>query len=464
VPPFSCGDANADGALDLSDSVYVLNYLFQGGPPPCRVGNPVLQTSQMLCFNNTAPIACPAQGTSFFGQDAVYQAGLEREFQDNGLTVTDRTTGLIWLRAPLNNNFTWTGALDFANNFTVGAGLDDWRLPNILESMSICDYGRFSPSLDPVFDFGLIDAGNQRFWTSSTTMVQLNMKWRLNYEEGHVADNLFTDSTRKAWPVRLGLAADIPVGGVPAATPPFDCGDANGDGDLNLSDAVYILNHLNVGGPAPCVVANPVLKTGIQFCYDPASAFQPVRVLCNLPEVSGGGQDGFHQAGLPRDFEDNGDGTVLDLTTGLTWLATPEAIVIEALGGGDGRLFWADALAFCEGFIFGGHSDWRLPNVNELATMVNYGRENGPDDFPARVYAPFFTLPGQIAGCFVERIPPIPFWTSTTSTRPAVGQQNGRNQAFAIDFFTGRFHNDTICTNDKDTRRFFVWPVRGGIE
>ncbi len=29
-----CGDANADGALSVSDVVYIINYLFKGGPPP----------------------------------------------------------------------------------------------------------------------------------------------------------------------------------------------------------------------------------------------------------------------------------------------------------------------------------------------------------------------------------------------------------------------------------------------
>ncbi|NIP42880.1 MAG: hypothetical protein GWO41_18090 [candidate division Zixibacteria bacterium] len=31
----------------------------------------------------------------------------------------------------------------------------------------------------------------------------------------------------------------------------YVCGDANGDGFLNVSDAVYIVNHVFVGGDAP---------------------------------------------------------------------------------------------------------------------------------------------------------------------------------------------------------------------
>jgi hypothetical protein len=32
--PFDAGDANCDGIIDVRDAVYLLNYLFKGGPPP----------------------------------------------------------------------------------------------------------------------------------------------------------------------------------------------------------------------------------------------------------------------------------------------------------------------------------------------------------------------------------------------------------------------------------------------
>jgi hypothetical protein len=32
--PMEAGDANGDGKLDLSDSIYIFDYLFQGGPQP----------------------------------------------------------------------------------------------------------------------------------------------------------------------------------------------------------------------------------------------------------------------------------------------------------------------------------------------------------------------------------------------------------------------------------------------
>jgi hypothetical protein len=32
--PMEAGDANCDGTVDIADAVYLVNYLFAGGPPP----------------------------------------------------------------------------------------------------------------------------------------------------------------------------------------------------------------------------------------------------------------------------------------------------------------------------------------------------------------------------------------------------------------------------------------------
>ncbi len=66
--------------------------------------------------------------------------------------------------------------------------------------------------------------------------------------------------------------------------------------------------------------------------------------------------------------------TVRDATTGLTWSR-------ENIGGK--RLTWADAKAACEALKIGGHSDWRLPTVQELLTLVDYSRINPAIDVDA---------------------------------------------------------------------------------
>lgn len=61
------------------------------------------------------------------------------------------------------------------------------------------------------------------------------------------------------------------------------------------------------------------------------------------------------------DLVDNGDGTISDTDTGLMWQKA------EA-----GVMYWEEALNYCENLQLAGYSDWRLPNRNELQSIVNY--------------------------------------------------------------------------------------------
>jgi alpha-tubulin suppressor-like RCC1 family protein len=63
-------------------------------------------------------------------------------------------------------------------------------------------------------------------------------------------------------------------------------------------------------------------------------------------------------------FVDNGDGTVTDTSTGLMWQQATA----------DGYITWESAISYCEGLSLGGYNDWRLPNRNELQSLVDYTR------------------------------------------------------------------------------------------
>lgn len=88
------------------------------------------------------------------------------------------------------------------------------------------------------------------------------------------------------------------------------------------------------------------------------------------------GDDGDLQTGIdwpnPR-FTDNNDGTVTDNLTGLIWLLDADPF---------GVLTWTEALAACnslaaDGIILDDGSvagDWRLPNVRELHSLIDYGQ------------------------------------------------------------------------------------------
>ncbi len=94
-------------------------------------------------------------------------------------------------------------------------------------------------------------------------------------------------------------------------------------------------------------------------------------------------------AAPPVRFVDNGDGTVSDRKTGLMFQQHQA----------EERLAWEDALSYCENLILAGFEDWRLPTIEELRAVVDYGRPSPPpvdaDIFP------------DICGSY--------YWTSTTT-------------------------------------------------
>jgi hypothetical protein len=63
-------------------------------------------------------------------------------------------------------------------------------------------------------------------------------------------------------------------------------------------------------------------------------------------------------------FVDNSDGTVTDTSTGLMWQQATAS----------GTYTWEQALTYCENLTLpaGGYSDWRMPNRNELQSIVDY--------------------------------------------------------------------------------------------
>ena len=65
---------------------------------------------------------------------------------------------------------------------------------------------------------------------------------------------------------------------------------------------------------------------------------------------------------------DDTNGIVIDNTANLQWQddATP--------GTGDEKK-WTDAIDYCENLDLNG-TDWRIPNINELETLVDDGRYN----------------------------------------------------------------------------------------
>jgi hypothetical protein len=129
---------------------------------------------------------------------------------------------------------------------------------------------------------------------------------------------------------------------------------------------------------------------------------------------------------------------VVNQQTGRMWVR--DVLRLGATGGVGGDmafdrpLTWAEALSAVADLDYAGYDDWRLPNLRELSTLVDFGRF-GPTLDPAAFPEDFSRLPGPY------------FWTATTSPIDA-------SQAYYVNFLDGHFY-----PWPKDTR-FLVRPVR----
>jgi hypothetical protein len=88
------------------------------------------------------------------------------------------------------------------------------------------------------------------------------------------------------------------------------------------------------------------------------------------------GDDADVAAGGTLNYRDNGDGTVTDVRTGLTWEKKTDANVNEVHSWQGAFAYVAQLNAMNGGVGFAGHNDWRVPNVRELLSIVDYGRGN----------------------------------------------------------------------------------------
>ena len=111
--------------------------------------------------------------------------------------------------------------------------------------------------------------------------------------------------------------------------------------------------------------------------------------------VRGNAEYGINQ------FVDNGDGTISDLATGLMWQQDDDGMARN----------WQESLAYSEGLVLGGHTDWRLPNAKELQSIVDYSRS--PQTTGSAAIDPVFTTteildPDGYGGQYPY------YWTGTT--------------------------------------------------
>lgn len=196
----------------------------------------------------------------------------------------------------------------------------------------------------------------------------------------------------------------------------------------------------------------PIPQTGQTTCYNAEGV---------IIDCAGTGQDGEKQAGAPLPvprFTDNRDGTVTDNLTDLIWLK--DANCTASAGGVDrsgGLLDWQAALTWCNNLVHGkcglndnsAIGDWRLPNINELRSLIDYSRHD----------------PALASGHPFANVRMVWYWSSTTNPVYTFG-------AYNVGLSRGSIHVGKKLYDAPGSSRMGhkvsdtlgVWPVRGGLK
>jgi len=289
-----------------------------------------------------------------------------------GKTVLDRLTGLVWPRDANIAEYpsTWPEALEHvaSMNRKQALGFADWRLPNRRELLSLVDYQTQKPPLPADHPFQNIVLG--WYWTSTTAAIHPGYAWYVHMEGARTFYGR-KDQFFMTWPVR---------GGDPSR----------------------------------------LWQTGQDACFD----VQGRPIPCN-----GTGQDGDVRFGrawpIPR-FETRGE-VVRDRLSGLSWLARADLTLT--------RVSWQqalDAVLELRSQKVGGVSNWRLPNILELESLVDCSAHN-----PA--------LPAGHPFSAVQEA----YWSATTSFFET-------NWAWVL-----YVHKGALGVGFKTKPVFAVWPVAG---
>ncbi len=202
----------------------------------------------------------------------------------------------------------------------------------------------------------------------------------------------------------------------------------------------------------------PIVDTGQTVCYGDQNA-----ITCPQAGMAFYRQDAQYAGNQPS-YSLSADGlTVSDNVTGLTWTQSPD-------WNGDGRINVDDKFTLSEAqdYVdtlnaqnYGGYSDWRLPTIKELYSLMNF---NGTDPVIGSNVGltPFidtnafdFAYGDEAAG---ERNIDSQFWSSNTYVGTVF---DNRTCAFGLNLADGRIKCYPFGGNGPSTKLNYVYFVRG---
>lgn len=350
----------------------------------CATTNEYAANQSMVFGVNFADGRIKGYGKEMMGQSKAFNYLLVRgntnyginSFEDNGDgTITDNATGLMWMQNDNSEGVTWKAALSYAEGAEY-AGYSDWRLPNAKELQSILNYSRSpettnSAAIDSLFNCTEIanEAGeiDYPWYWSGTTHANWTEgndgAWGAYVCFGRALGNMSELTAPGLDPTNNETANWIDVHGAGAQRSDPKAGDPSeySEGHGPQGDAVRIYNYVRLVRDAETESESSygynIVETGQTECYDADGE------VIDFPVTGEAfyGQDAQFTS-TSFSYQDNGDGTITDLNTGLTWQQVPSS----------NDYSWQDAVDYCESLELAGYDDWRMPSLKELFSISNF--------------------------------------------------------------------------------------------
>jgi hypothetical protein len=129
--------------------------------------------------------------------------------------------------------------------------------------------------------------------------------------------------------------------------------------------ATYLPTVIAESVPVIEYASYPIVDTGQGNCYNDSSV-----IACPTEGEAFYGQDAQFTGNAPS-YTDNGDGTITDNVTGLMWPQSANADGDGDIDAAD-KLTYDEALAGADSFTLAGYSDWRLPTIKELYSLIDF--------------------------------------------------------------------------------------------
>ncbi|MGD9972748.1 MAG: DUF1566 domain-containing protein, partial [Desulfatirhabdiaceae bacterium] len=356
-------------------------------------------TGQTKCYNDSGEITCPTEGQELHGQDGCYtintpsytklgyngiELGVDATYPE-WIMTRDNVTGLIWEMKTgkdgitnyndphdADNTYTWYDSNPETNGGNAGTPREGTDTEDFIKALNDANYG------------------GHRDWRLPTIK-----------ELGYIVDR------------------SIPSPGPAIHAAYFP----NTAASLYWSSTTYTYYK---GHAWYVTFSNGHHSTSNKFNYLYVRAVRGGQfgtfgnsVIGSFDSVN---NDDIQSTMPAGGFKDNEDDTVTDSSTGLMWQQeTP-----------DTTMNWKAALANSEGLPLGGYADWRLPNINELRSLVNYNTYDPTIDISKFL--------DTASSCY---------WSSTPSSSYAAN-------AWAVSFGVG---NDDYGSKINS---YYVRAVRGG--